>query len=340
MPPLKTPRSSRFAFWSVLAMLAMVSAPVAITLSTVKTSAYLPLARLLPQNPSPYGYTVSLLIFIVPVVLIAFWFLPNDRIHISKRSFWITIIALFVFGAGLDFFFAHRFFYFPNPNAVVGIPAPALGSPVPIEEYIFYLTGFLTILLLYLWLDGSWLHAYSVPENDARRISLDRLLRFHPDSLILAVVLIAAAVAYKRFSPAATPGFPGYFTFLVICSLSPSVALFPSVNAMINWRALSLTLFLIVLTSVLWEATLALPYGWWSYQPTAMVGIYIRAWHDLPIEAVLVWLGITYATVIIYEAVRAWQASGKSARHAFLGSKAAGPSTTSHSSSVNVPRPR
>jgi hypothetical protein len=327
MQSSQSPHSSRFAFWSVLAMLALISVPVAITLATVKTSAYLPLAQLLPQNPSPHGYTVSLFIFIVPVVLIGFWFLPNDRIHISKRSFRITIIGLFVAGAGLDFFFAHRFFYFPNPDAVSGIPAPALGAPVPIEEYFFYLFGFLTILLLYLWLDGYWLHAYSVPENDTRRISVHRLLRFHPDSLILAVVLIAAAVAYKRFSPAATPGFPGYFTFLVICSLSPSIALFPSVNTLINWRALSLTLFLIVLASVLWEATLALPYGWWGYQPSAIVGIYIRAWHDLPIEAVFVWIGITYATVIIYEAVRAWQSSGKSARHAFLGVSAAGVST-------------
>jgi hypothetical protein len=311
--------SSRFAFWSVLAMLAMILAPVAITLSRVKASAYLPLARLLPQNPSPYGYTVSLLIFVVPVVLILFWFLPNDRIRISRRSFWITIAGLTLAGSALDFFFAHRFFCFPNRNAVSGIPGPALGGPVPIEEYFFYFTGFLAILLLYIWLDGYWLHAYSVPESDPRRISVQRLVGFHPDSLILAAVLISAAIAYKHFSRAAAPGFPGYFTFLVLCSLLPSIALFPAVQAMINWRALSLTLFLILLVSLQWEATLALPYGWWEYQPQAMVGIFIRAWHDLPIEAVLVWVGITYATVIIYEAVRTWQASGKPLRQAAFG---------------------
>jgi len=320
MQPPKPARSSRRAFWGTVAMMAMIAAPVAVTLHTAKTSAFIPLAQLLPQNPSPYGYTVSLLIFVVPVVLILFWFLPNEHIRIAKRAFGITVLLLFLAGAALDFFFAHVFFYFPNPNAVLPIHAPALGGSVPLEEYVFYFTGFLAILLFYVWLDGYWLRAYSVPERDTRRISLHRLIGFHPDSLALAALLIGAAIFYKDFGPARTPGFPGYFTFLVVCTLLPSIALFPAVSAMINWRAFSLTLFLIVLISLQWEATLALPYGWWGYQTNAMVGIYVRAWHDLPIEAVLVWLGITYATVIVYEAVRAWQASGKTARRAFLGS--------------------
>jgi len=317
--PHMTSHSSRLAFWSVLAMLAPIAAPVAITLRMVKASPYIPLAQLLPRNPSPWGYTVSLLIFVIPIVLILFWFLPNHHIRIAKRSFGITILALFVLGGGLDFFFAHLFFCFPNRNAVSGIPGPALGAPVPIEEYLFYLFGFLAILLFYIWLDGYWLHAYSVPEHDTRRTSLRRLIGFHPDSLILAAVLIGAAAGWKHFFSSAAPGFPGYFTFLVLCSLLPSIALFPAVRQIINWRALSLTLFLIVLVSLQWEVTLALPYGWWGYQPNAMVGISIRAWHDLPVEAIFVWIGVTYATVIVYEAVRTWQASGKSLRHAFLG---------------------
>jgi len=304
-------------------MLAMISVPVDLTLHSVKVSAYIPLAQLLPQNPSPHGYTVSLLIFVIPVVLILFWFLPNEHIRISKRAFGITVLLLTLAGAALDFFFAHVFFYFPNPNAVLPIHAPALCGSVPIEEYVFYFTGFLAILLFYVWLDGYWLHAYSVPERDMHRISLGRLIGFHPDSLALAVLLIGAAIFYKNFAPTRTPGFPGYFIFLVLCTLLPSITLFPSVRSMINWRALSLTLFLIVLISLQWEATLALPYGWWGYQSNAMVGIYVRAWHDLPIEAVLVWLGITYATVIIYEAVLTWQASGKPLRRALMGNATA-----------------
>jgi hypothetical protein len=331
--PIVAPKnlpSSRFAFWSVLAMLAMISAPVGITLSTVKIPAFRSLSDLLPGNPSPYGYSVSLLIFVVPILLIAFWFLHNGRIRIAKSAFWKTIAILFPLGAVLDFFFAHRFFQFPNRNAVLGISAPAAGGPIPIEEYLFYFTGFLAVLLFYVWLDGYWLHAYSVSDNDVRRSSFRRLLGFHPDSLLLAVLLVAAAIIFKNIAPTRTAGFPGYAIFLILGPLSLSVALFPVANTVINWRALSLTLFIILLLSLQWEATLAIPYGWWSYQDSEMAGIYIRAWDNLPIEAVFVWGAVTYATVIVYEVLRCWQASGKSARHAFLGDGAGG-----HADNVN-----
>ena len=59
--------------------------------------------------------------------------------------------------------------------------------------------------------------------------------------------------------------------------------------------------------SVLWEATLALPYGWWNYQHPAMMGVFIGAWSGLPLEAVLVWLAVTYGTVIMFEVVKIWQ---------------------------------
>lgn len=314
----RIPKSSRLTFWYLLATVTMVTAPVGIALCTVR-AAFRPLAEVLKANPSPYGYTVSLLIFLVPIVLIAFWFLPNDRIQISKQAFWRTIALLFPLGAGLDFCFAQFFFQFPNRNATLGVSAPALGAPVPVEEYLFYLTGFLAVLLFYIWLDGYWLHAYSIPEHDLRRISFHRLLGFHPDSLLLALLVIGAAVVYKDFAPTRTPGFPGYCLFLILGSLLPSMVLFPIAQSVINWRAFSLTLFIIVLSSVQWEATLAIPFGWWSYRDTAMTGIYIRAWHCLPIEAVFVWVAVTYMTVILYEVVRCWQASGKSARKAFLG---------------------
>ena len=52
----------------------------------------------------------------------------------------------------LDFVFAQWFFVYPNLGATLGIPARALGKAAPVEEYIFYLTGFLAVLLLYVWL--------------------------------------------------------------------------------------------------------------------------------------------------------------------------------------------
>jgi hypothetical protein len=74
--------------------------------------------------------------------------------------------------------------------------------------------------------------------------------------------------------------------------------------------------------SLLWEATLAIPYGWWGYQNEEMMGISILAWGGLPLEAVALWIAVTYATVIVFEVIKLWQASGKKAGHAFFGTKA------------------
>jgi lycopene cyclase domain-containing protein len=253
----------------------------------------------------------------VPSAAIAFWFLPQEGLKISKKAFWWTIGLLFPLGAGLDFFFARYFFRFPNAAATLGIAGPALGGPVPIEEYLFYLTGFITVVLLYIWFDQYWLAAYSVPPET--RVSFDRLLRFHPWSLGLAAVLIVAAILFKRYVAGPPGEFPGYFVFLVVVALLPSAALFPTACPVINWRAVSLTMFMMLLTSLLWEVTLALPYGWWNFRDEQMVGIRIVAWDYLPIEEVVLWITVTYTSVIVYEIVRRWKASDTSMKRAFLG---------------------
>lgn len=311
--PLRGP-----GFGLVAAMVAMVVAPMAVTLHTVRVSAVVDVAA--EPNPSPFGYTVSLLLFVVPIVAIAFWFVPQEGVKISKKAFWWTIGLLFPLGAALDFFFAHLFLTFPNPKATLGIKAPALGGGVPVEEYLFYLLGFISILLMYVWLDEYWLSAYTIPAEAGERVNFDRLLRFHPQSLVLGVVLVVGAIFYK-WVIVREAGFPGYFTFLVAGAVVPSAALYPSARTVVNWRAMGLTLFIILLTSALWEATLAVPYGWWGYQPQQMMGLRVTAWAGLPIEAVTVWLVVTFTTVIVYEILKRWKASGKGLRAALMGVK-------------------
>jgi hypothetical protein len=75
-----------------------------------------------------------------------------------------------------------------------------------------------------------------------------------------------------------------------------------------------------LLISLLWEVTLALPYGWWSFQHRQMIGLFIGAWDDLPIEEVCVWIAVPYATAIVFEIVKLWQASGRTMKEALLGS--------------------
>ncbi|HTT20296.1 MAG TPA: hypothetical protein VMG82_15210 [Candidatus Sulfotelmatobacter sp.] len=299
----------------VVGILAMMVIPAAIALHSVKKPAIL---HVLP-DASPHGYTWSLLLFIVPILVIAIWFLPSAGLEIPQRAFWRTIGVLVPIGCLLDVIFAQWFFYYPNPQSTLRVLAPAFGRWVPVEEYVFYFTGFIMILLLYVWLSEYWLAAYTVHDYRGEAQALPKLLKFHPMSLLVGIGLIAAAVIYKKWFSPVQHGFPGYFIVLVVGGLVPSASLYPVARRFINWRALSLTMFLILLISMLWEATLALPYGWWNYQHPAMVGIFIGAWSDLPIEAVLVWLAVTYGTVILFEAVKIWQASGRRARQAFLG---------------------
>ena len=302
----------------VVAMLTMIVIPAAITLHSVRIAAPpIPLS----QGSTPHGYTISLLLFIVPITFIAIWFLPSEGLRIPQRAFWWTMGILVPLGCLLDFVFAQWFFDYPNVGATLGIPAPALGRPVPFEEYVFYLTGFLAVLLLYVWLGEFWLATYNVIDYPSEAKRVRRLLHFHPTSLILAAVLIGAAWFYKKHLalPEDQAGFPGYFIFLVVGAFLPAVSFFPVARRFINWRALSLTLFFMLLVSLLWEATLAVPYQWWGFQHKQMIGFFIGAWSGLPIEEVCVWIAVTYATAIIFEVVKVLLASERPVRRALLG---------------------
>lgn len=313
------PQNASLGAWMVAAMLAMVAIPIGVTLHAVRVPATLYVNSL---NPTPYGYTWSLLLFIIPIVVIGQWFLPQEGVRIPQRAFWHTIGILVPMGCCLDFFFAKRFLSFHNPGATLQIPAPALGESVPIEEYIFYLTGFIAVLLIYIWLDGFWLRAYHIEDYLSEAKIIPRLLRFHPTSVILGALLMGLAVAYKYTLSPFPGGFPSYFTFLVLTALVPGAALFAEARRFINWRAVSLTLFIILLISLFWEATLAVPYGWWGYQPSQMMGLFIGAWSGLPIEAVCVWIAVTYVTVIVFTIMKLLGASEKPIIAALLGARA------------------
>ena len=56
-------------------MLAMVALPAGITLHAIRVTATPVVSS---PNPTPYGYTLSLLLFLVPIVVVGIWFLPNE----------------------------------------------------------------------------------------------------------------------------------------------------------------------------------------------------------------------------------------------------------------------
>ncbi len=289
--------------------------PAALTLQTVVDPGILVVQS---DNPTPLGYTVSLSLFILPILSIGWWFFRNPKIRMQKKAFILTVALLFPLGVILDVLFASAFFVFDNHNAVLGISLPAVNGRIPIEEIIFYLSGFIAILLIYAWGDELWFELYNIPDYKNESQKLEKILRFHPSSLIIAALLIAGSVSYKIWF-SGEPGFPWYFIYLTVVALVPSLGFYHCAKNFINWRAFSFTLIIIVLISLLWEVTLALPYQWWGFQNTAMTGIYIDAWHGLPIEEIVLWFSVSYATIILYEVIKIWLASNKTINQAFLG---------------------
>jgi hypothetical protein len=304
------------AFQVVFLIIGLLVLPATLTLHSVRHPGRLEIES---QNPTPLGYTWSLLLFVVPLTVLAWWFVRRRELRLQRKAFWRTLAVLVPSAFALDLFFGNFFFTFTNSSATLGIGIPGVGGSIPLEEFAFYLSGFMVVLLTYIWADEYWMAAYNVPDYTSATTGLRRIVQFHWPSLALGVVLLAAAIVCKKLFSPSPAGLPWYFTYLVVASIVPSAGFFRAAQPFINWRAFSFTFFFILLVSLLWEATLAVPYGWWGYRPAVMVGLSIGAWWYLPVEAVCVWLAVSFTTVISYEVMKIWLAMGKPALAAFFG---------------------
>jgi len=293
-------------FKVLVGMIVVLAIPFALTLMTIKEQR--PLVTDLNVNPTPYGYTWSLTLFLVPGLVLGVWQWLRRENPIQKRAFWITAALLAGAGVVLDVCFGLRFFTFDNPQATLGKTfwgfslTGGLKQDLPIEELGFYFFGVVAVLLVYVWGDEFWFGAYNI--DDSPRQNTQQMICIHPASAFVGVILFAVGWLYKRYAPHAPhEGFPGYFLFLTAVGTIPSILFFPVANPYINWRAFSLAFFFILLVSLFWEATLAVPYQWWGYQPRQMIGLTINGFSGLPVEAPMLWMGITWATIIVYETI-------------------------------------
>lgn len=307
---------SRRAASVVAYLICILVIPVALTLSSVTTPATLTQNS---DNPTPYGYTISLCLFVFPTTALIFWMWRFKKLTFQKKAFLYSMVVLVPAGIILDVLFGNAFFVFENHHAVLGINFPAVGGGLPVEEVVFYIFGFITVLLVYVWCDEYWLEKYNVPDYSAESSKIDKALRFHWPSIVIGFALILLAVIYKKLLSQNSFGFPWYFIYITAVALIPSLAFYQSAKPFINWRAFSFTFFMIVLISLVWEATLALPYHWWGFQEHAMMGIFIGAWHNLPVEEIVVWFSVSYASIIIYETIKIWLTSPKTLKQLFLG---------------------
>ena len=201
-------RRHQESFYVIFAVAAALVVPATIVLRTVVHPAVLQSGS---DNPTPLGYTWSLLLFIVPIIALAVWFACRPDLKFPRKAFWRTIAVLAPLGFVLDLLFGNNFFLFPNQHAVLGISIPAVGGRIPIEEFVFYLTGFMLVLLSYIWCDEYWMAAYNIPDYSAATRDITRIVQFHFTSLILGLLLIVAAIVYRKFYSGNPHGFPWYF---------------------------------------------------------------------------------------------------------------------------------
>lgn len=269
-------------------------------------------------NPSPLGYTFSLARFIVPCAVFGVWMWRSPRTAEQRRAFLFTMILLIPLGFMLDLFFGRLFLKFPNLDATVGILIPGyelrsglsgLFGPgwepaLPIEEFAFYMLGFIAVLLAYVWGDQILFYGNKVDDNQRTPPVFRGWKATLSFWLVVGAVLFGIAWLIRRSIPSESgSAFPGYFLFLLTVSIIPSLFCSRVAIQFINWRAFALAWLFILGISQFWEASLGIPYGWWAYEPDQMIGIFLKPYCDLPIEAVLVWTLVAWTTTIIYETI-------------------------------------
>jgi hypothetical protein len=273
-------------------------------------------------DSSPYGYSVSLLLWIVPIVVIlsalGWRAVLRDRGTIQWRAAMATAVLLCIVSTGLELLFGARFFTFANEKATVGVSVPVWRGHVPLEELLFYLLGYLAILLFYIWCDEVWLQKYNLDDYaDVLRKGLERspdLARQQMQGLVrrisvrlIAVVVVTATLVFVIALSGSQ--WPQYLSFVLLAGVLPVVVFWRIAAPYVNWQALSFTLFIVLLVSLLWETTLGVPYQWWGYRHEYMAALQVRPWSGLPAEAVLVWALAPWTTIVVYEVFKVWLAA-------------------------------
>lgn len=305
-------RSYSIARW----MLAIVAFGTVLAMCTVTEAPQPPYLR--GHSSRDYGYTISLALFLVPILgfIVAFRRSVGQHWAEKMKALWVSAVYIVVLWSLLDVLLGNAFFAWPNPKAT--LPYRFLGWSsqqgwsynIPLEEFAFYISGFLAILMTYIWANNFWLRPFLRDPEPAAAITTRGILRppFHYKPFSIGAVLFLAALAYKKLWLHET-GFPGYFLFVLTLIIVPSFLLLPKVAPQINVHSLVFTMQALLLTSLLWEATLAMPYGWWSYNESQMIGIFIRPWYNLPVEAPLVWISATWMNIVFYETIKLYYIS-------------------------------
>ena len=270
-------------------------------------------------------YFTSLVLWGIPILYLwpVFQTLTADGHGRRRRALRWSAGAIAGLGIVLDFLLAHLTFRFPGCSATTNGPyvwcLPAVGGMVPIEELLFYAMGPVAMVLAYACADERWVSRYNPPDD---LVDLT-LIQVSPRLVIAAVIAAIAVLVLWRVNGS----FPTYVTFLTAGAILPAMFLYRAIGSLINWPAFALTTLYVIVTSIIWEVTLAIPREWWGYEPTGMIGISIAAWSRgeaiFPVEAAVVWLAAPFSSTLLYEFAKAFTHHPKTTRAALFGQRGA-----------------
>jgi hypothetical protein len=267
-------------------------------------------------------YFTSLLLWGIPIVYLwpVFNAITAEGTGRRRRALWWTAGIIVGLGITLDFLLGYLTLRFPGCAAPPGTGPyvwclPAVGGQIPVEEVLFYAMGPVAIVLAYACADERWLDKYN-PADDLLHL---KLIQISPR---LGIVAAAAAVtAFVLWRVNGT--FPTYFAFLSAGAVLPAMFFYRAVGRLTNWPAFATTTLYVLVTSIIWEVTLAIPREWWGYEPSGMIGVTIAAWSRgeaiFPVEAAAVWLFACFSSVLIYEFAKAFTHHPRDTKAALFG---------------------
>jgi hypothetical protein len=273
---------------------------------------------------SRLNYFTSLTMWLIPILYLwpTFAMLTANGTGRRRRALLATVALIVGLGVVLDFVLGFLTLRFPGCTDATVAPTgryllclPAVNGRIPIEELLFYAMGPGAMVLVYACADQRWLSKYNPPDD---LVDL-KLIQVSPRIALVGAAGAVAALLLWRVNGT----FPTYFAFLVAGAVLPAMFLYRSIGGLTNWPAFAVTTLYVILTSVIWEATLAIPRLWWGYEASGMIGATIGAWSRgdsiFPIEAAVVWLFAPFASVLTYEFAKALTHHPKPTRVALFG---------------------
>ena len=264
-----------------------------------------------PLALDPFGrltYFTSLALWGIPILYLwpVFTMITAEGTGRRRRALRWTAGFIVVLGILLDFVFGHLTLRFPGCAAPPGagpyvLCLPAVRGRVPLEELLFYAMGPVAMVLAYACTDERWLSRYN-PKDDLVDL---KLIQLSPRLVVVAAGAALAALILWRVNGT----FPTYFAFLAAGAVLPAMFLYRTIGRLTNWPAFAVTTLYVLVTSIVWEVTLAIPRLWWGYEASGMMGLTISAWSRgdaiFPVEAAVVWLFAPFSSILTYEFAKA-----------------------------------